>query len=68
MNLSIQGVTVSDSTGTYSFDPNSAAHAYGYNPDGTLATDTATWGGLTFVKSFTYTAGQLTGESAWVKQ
>jgi len=43
-------------------------HTYTYNGDGTLATDTATDGYNTWVKTYTYNAGVLSSESAWVKQ
>lgn len=49
-------------------DPSTLAHAYAYNGDGTLQTDTVTVGDDTFVKTYTYTSGRLTGESVWVKQ
>jgi hypothetical protein len=60
---------VSDSTGQYSFDPKSCAHTYTYNGDGTMATDLAydPVNRQTFLKTYTYTAGKLTSESAWVK-
>jgi hypothetical protein len=51
------------------FSVESAQHAYTYNGDGTLATDTATGvDGVTRVKTYTYTAGNVTGESKWVRQ
>jgi hypothetical protein len=44
-------------------------HAYTYNGDGTLNTDTVTLpSGDTYIQTFSYTGGQLTGESGWVKQ
>lgn len=49
-------------------DPSSLPHAYGYNGDGTLATDTVTVGDRTWVKTYTYTAGNLTSETGWVRQ
>jgi hypothetical protein len=56
-----------DSSGNW-IDVDAASHAYTYNPDGTLATDTASNGPDTWVKTYTYTAGNLTGETKWVKQ
>lgn len=41
---------------------------YAWNADGTLKTETCSVGGAAYVKSYTYTSGNLTGESAWVKQ
>lgn len=59
-----------DSTGLFAVYPSHCSHAYTYNPDGTIATDTATSSvsGYVFVKTYTWTSGRLTGESAWVKQ
>jgi hypothetical protein len=61
---------VADSTGNYALYPEHCSHAYTYNADGTVATDTATGPitGMAFLKTYTYTAGNLTGETAWVKQ
>jgi len=42
------------------------SHAYAYDGSGNLTTDTWTVGGLVRVKTYTYTAGNLTSESAWV--
>ncbi|WP_213761988.1 hypothetical protein [Caballeronia sp. dw_19] len=44
------------------------AKTYAYNADGTLKTETCVNGTTTLVKTYTYTAGKLTGESAWVAQ
>lgn len=43
-------------------------HAYTYNADGTLATETVVQSGRTYVKTYTWTNGLLTNESAWIKQ
>lgn len=58
--------TVLDSTGQ-PFSPDSCAHTYGYSA-GLLVTDTATDGASTWVKTYSYTSGNLTGETKWVKQ
>lgn len=58
--------TVKDSTGA-AFDPDACAHTYAYS-NGLLTTDTATDGGVTWVKTYSYTAGALTGETKWVRQ
>lgn len=58
--------SVMDSTGQ-SFNPDSCAHAYGYSA-GLLVTDTATDGATSWVKTYSYTSGDLTGETKWVKQ
>ena len=58
--------TVADSTGQ-PFSPDSCAHTYGYSA-GLLVTDTATDGASTWVKTYSYTSGNLTGETKWVKQ
>ena len=49
-------------------DPTTVPHSYTYNGDGTLATESITVGEDTWTKTYTYTAGNLTGETAWVKQ
>ena len=58
--------TVADSTGAF-FDPDTCSHAYAYS-NGLLTTDTATDGALSWVKTYSYTAGALTGETKWVRQ
>ena len=58
--------SVMDSTGQ-PFSPDACAHAYGYSA-GLLVTDTATDGTSTWVKTYSYTSGNLTGETKWVKQ
>lgn len=59
---------VSDSTRTIQFDPDSLAATYGYDGSGNLTSQTVQYGGTVLVKTFTYTSGRLSGESAWVKQ
>lgn len=49
-------------------NPDDYAHTYGYDGSGNLTTDTFTNGTTTWVKTYTYTSGNLTGESAWVAQ
>lgn len=57
-----------DSTGQ-PFAPEDCAHAYGYDATGLLITDTATNAAGAWVKTYTYNAaGQLSGETLWVKQ
>ena len=58
--------TVLDSTGQ-PFGPDACAHTYGYSA-GLLVTDTATDGTSTWVKTYSYTSGNLTGETKWVRQ
>jgi hypothetical protein len=41
---------------------------YAYNADGTIHTITATHESTSWVKTYTYTGGNVTGESEWVKQ
>lgn len=61
---------VYDTTGVFPFDPDSCTEVLTYNGDGTLATDTYTdpVTGYAFRQTYTYTAGQLTSVSGWVKQ
>ena len=58
--------TVLDSTGQ-PISPDSCAHTYGYSA-GLLVTDTATDGTSTWVKTYSYTSGNLTGETKGVRQ
>ncbi len=58
--------SVMDST-NQPFSPDSCAHTYGYSA-GLLVTDTATDGTSTWIKAYSYTSGNLTGETKWVKQ
>ena len=57
---------VMDSTGQ-PFSPDACAHTYDYSA-GLLVTDTATDGTSTWVKTYSYTLGKLTGETKWVRQ
>lgn len=65
-SIDAKTIPVLDSTGQ-SFNPDSCSHAYGYSA-GLLVTDTATDGTSTWVKTYSYTSGNLTGETKWVKQ
>lgn len=58
--------SVLDSTGQ-PFNPDNCTHAYAYS-NGLLITDTATNGTATWVKTYSYTSGSLTGETKWVRQ
>ena len=49
------------------FDLDACAHTYAYNA-GLLVADTATSSAGIWVKTYGYTAGNLTSESKWVKQ
>ena len=59
--------TVLDSTGQ-PFNLGACAHSYVRNILGRPLTDTATDGTSTWVKTYSYTSGNLTGETKWVKQ
>lgn len=65
-SIDAKTIPVLDSTGQ-PFNPDSCAHTYGYSA-GLLVTDTATDGTSTWVKTYSYTSGNLTGETKWVKQ
>ena len=65
-SLDAKTIPVLDSTGQ-PFSPDACAHAYGYSA-GLLVTDTATDGASAWVKTYSYTSGNLTGETKWVKQ
>ena len=56
-----------DSAGTV-FNPDDCAHTFTYDGTGNLLTDTAVLAGVTRVKTFTWTSGNLTAESRWVVQ
>lgn len=58
---------VADSTGI-AFDPDACSHVYAYNASGQVTTDTATDATGVWVKTYSYTSGNLTGETQWVKQ
>ncbi len=58
-------VTASDGV---SIDPNSLAQTLSYNADGTLNYVQVVNGGLTYRQTMTWSSGQLTGVSNWVKQ
>jgi hypothetical protein len=45
----------------------SVAHTYGYSGSN-IVTDTVVYQGKTYVQTFTYTGGNLTGVSLYVKQ
>lgn len=55
-----------DSAGI-AFELDACAHTYAYT-NGLLTTDTATDGTNTWVKTYSYTLGNLTGETKWVRQ
>jgi hypothetical protein len=57
---------VADSAGVL-FSPGSAPHAYTYS-GGMISTESVTVGGVTRVKTYTWTSGNLTNETAWVAQ
>jgi hypothetical protein len=49
------------------FDPDSLAWSATYNGDATIATETVTNGVNTWTRTYTYTTGNLTGRTVWVK-
>ena len=65
-SIDAKTIPMLDSTGQ-PFSPDACAHTYGYSA-GLLVTDTATDGASTWVKTYSYTSGNLTGETKWVKQ
>lgn len=60
---------VYDTTGAFTFDPDSCSEVITYNGDNTIATDTYTDPVTTyqFRQTYTYTGGLLTSVSGWVK-
>lgn len=44
------------------------SHVFGYDGAGNLTTDTWTFEGCVYVKTYSYTAGLLSAESDWVVQ
>jgi hypothetical protein len=60
-------VTVIKASDGKSVPVDSLDHAFAY-VNGTLSTDTVVFEGVTYVQTYTYTAGALTGMSKWVKQ
>lgn len=57
---------VADSAGVL-FSPGSAPHAYTYS-GGLISTESVTVGGVTRVKTYAWTSGNLTNETVWVVQ
>lgn len=51
-----------------SLPASSLAQVLAYNADGTLLTITVVYLGNTYIQTFTYTLGKITGISQWVKQ
>lgn len=62
------GSQVFDSSGQHSLDLGSLPHSYTYDGSNNLLTETVTKGNTAFVKTYTYSGGNLASESAWVKQ
>lgn len=58
---------VNDSTNSAVLDLDTLPHTYTYNGDGTLATESVTNGVGVWTKTYSYTAGNLTGETEWVR-
>ena len=58
--------SVRDSTGA-AINPDSYAHVYTYNGDGTPNTDTFTDGTYTCTLTYTWAGGLLTNASRWVR-
>lgn len=65
MGISQVGELASDGNVIY---PDMCEHAYGYDASGNLVTDTVQAYSGTYVKTYTWTSGALTGESLWVRQ
>jgi hypothetical protein len=57
---------MTDTQGRYI--PDDAPETYTYNADGTVATITKTFGPESWLATLTWTSGQLTAFSGWVKQ
>jgi len=60
------GTATVDSTGATIY-PDNYAHILTYNGDSTLATDSFTDGVNTWTQTLSYTSGNLTSYSKWVK-
>ena len=50
------------------FLPDDAPKSYTWNTDGTPATITLTWEGVSYVWTYTYSSGKISTESGWVPQ
>lgn len=48
--------------------PNRATITYGYDGSGNLTSETLTQYGNVYVKTYTWTGSNLTGQSLWIKQ
>lgn len=63
MDFGPQGERATDGNLIY---PNQAEVAYGYDGSGNLITETLTQYGNVYVKTYTWTGGNLTKQSLWV--
>ena len=59
--------SVTDTTGAYVIFPDDVPTTMTYNGDGTLATEAFTTSEGTFTRTYTYTTGNLTSISGWVR-
>lgn len=59
---------VKDSTGVYSFDPDSCPHVLTYTGDKIITDTITTPAGDVFRQTLTYTSDNVTGISAWIRQ
>ena len=50
------------------FVPGGGAETYTYNPDNSIKSIATVFNGVTYVETFLYTAGQLTGSTGLVVQ
>lgn len=65
MSATIPSVSASDGA---VFNPDDLNQVLSYNPDGTLNYIQVVYQGKTYRQTYTYTSGNLTGISRWVKQ
>ena len=64
------GVRLYDTTGLYQFNPDCCSMVATYNGDNTVNTVTLAdpVSGHSFMQAYTYSGGNLTGATGWVKQ
>lgn len=64
------GIRLFDTTGAWQFNPDCCSMTATYNGDNTVATVTLSdpVSGKSFLQTYTYSGGNLTGATGWVKQ
>lgn len=69
-NASNTGSSTYDSTGNYKLNLDACSFSYAYDGSGNITSETATdpGNGLVYVRTYTYSSGNISAVSGWVKQ